>query len=452
MRDADNFSLFSKCIVRPYFSSDDLILNKPTTRYSTVMEGTPVEVLGVPDDILASVRMVDKLTIHFQRPGNGGGEVKRVQFPSYSPGQAFVIFEDPEVAARVSQRTHVLEVDGQHFPLKIRNADTPEVDVPVKVDLDVSMFSKDSEEVLQPVNEIPQLPIQGSFQKFTAVKAQLQQVLPQDTNTLRHSSPSPSSLNSHASGAISKSSIRCNPFPSPQATGYVGDNLTHVRNTSPKPVEPISQTSGTHPPNQWNPSPKPVEPISQTPSPKPVEPISQTPSPSEVFFITDTDVLRYAQCVRKKDIDSILGGHTTQMDVKPAEGSDLHYVFIEGKSPEGVMEKLQVFFNKLHLRLRTQEIPLWTLDRDRQIRIHQLVQKYNIIYPTVLVDQVGDLLRLVGPSKESYEMKQRLLGKPIDLLPAGLTGRVVDRSTHGAPIPWAPSPVPDPVSATAPDY
>ncbi|XP_024296610.1 uncharacterized protein LOC112264321 isoform X1 [Oncorhynchus tshawytscha] len=417
MRDANKFSPFSKCIVRPYFSGDDLILNKPTTRYSIVMEGTPVEVLGVPDDILASVRRVDKLTIHFQRPGNGGGELKRVQFPSYSPGQAFVMFEDPEVAARVLQRTHVLEVDGQHFPLKIRNADTPEVDVPVKADLEVSMFSKDSEEVLQPVNEIPQLPIQGSFQKFTAVKAQLQQVLPQDTNTLRHSSPSPSSLNSHASGAISKSSIRCNPFPSPQATGYVGDNLTHMRNTSPKPVEPISQT----------------------------------PSCSEVFFITDADVLRYAQCVRKKDIDSILGGHATQMDVKPAEDSDLRYVFLEGKSPERVMEKLQVFLNKLHLRLRTQEIPLWTLDSDRQVRIHELVQKYNIIYPTVLVNHVGDLLRLVGPSKESYEMKQRLLGKPI-LLPAGLTGRVVDSSTHGAPIPWAPGPVPDPVSATAPDY
>ncbi|XP_024296611.1 uncharacterized protein LOC112264321 isoform X2 [Oncorhynchus tshawytscha] len=395
MRDANKFSPFSKCIVRPYFSGDDLILNKPTTRY----------------------RRVDKLTIHFQRPGNGGGELKRVQFPSYSPGQAFVMFEDPEVAARVLQRTHVLEVDGQHFPLKIRNADTPEVDVPVKADLEVSMFSKDSEEVLQPVNEIPQLPIQGSFQKFTAVKAQLQQVLPQDTNTLRHSSPSPSSLNSHASGAISKSSIRCNPFPSPQATGYVGDNLTHMRNTSPKPVEPISQT----------------------------------PSCSEVFFITDADVLRYAQCVRKKDIDSILGGHATQMDVKPAEDSDLRYVFLEGKSPERVMEKLQVFLNKLHLRLRTQEIPLWTLDSDRQVRIHELVQKYNIIYPTVLVNHVGDLLRLVGPSKESYEMKQRLLGKPI-LLPAGLTGRVVDSSTHGAPIPWAPGPVPDPVSATAPDY
>ncbi|XP_029588634.1 RNA-binding protein 43 [Salmo trutta] len=379
------------------------------------MEGTPVEVLGVPDDILASVRMVDKLTIHFQRPGNGGGEVKRVQFPAYSPGQAFVIFEEPEVAARVLQETHVLEVDGQHFPLKIRKADRPEVDMPVKANLDVSMFSIDSEEVLQPVNEIPhdQLPIQGSFQKFSAVKAQLQQVLPQDTNTLRHSSPSPSSLNSHASGAISKSSIRCNPFPSPQATGYVGDNLTHMRN----------------------------------PSPKPVEPISQTPSCSEVFFITDADVLRYALCVRKKDIDSILVGHTTQMDVKPAESSDLRYVFLKGKSPERVMKKLQVFLTKLHLRLRTQEIPLWTLDRDRQVRIHELVQKYNIIYPTVLVNQVGDLLRLVGPSKESYEMKQRLLGKPIDLLPAWLTGRVLDRSAHGAP-----GPVPDPVSATAPDY
>lgn len=59
------------------------------------MDGIVVEVLGVPN-ILASDRMVDKLTIHFLRPRNGGGEVQRVLFPSDSPGQAFVIFEEPE--------------------------------------------------------------------------------------------------------------------------------------------------------------------------------------------------------------------------------------------------------------------------------------------------------------------------------------------------------------------
>lgn len=57
------------------------------------MSGTSVEVTGVPN-ILSDDRMEDKLTIHFLRPRNGGGEVKRVLFPSYRPGQAFVIFEE----------------------------------------------------------------------------------------------------------------------------------------------------------------------------------------------------------------------------------------------------------------------------------------------------------------------------------------------------------------------
>ena len=44
-----------------------------------------------------------------------------------------------------------------------------------------------------------------------------------------------------------------------------------------------------------------------------------------------------------------------------------------------------------------------------------------------------DGLRLVGPSKESYELKQRLLGRPIDQ--SGARGRPVDQSgARGRPV------------------
>lgn len=56
------------------------------------MEGRTIEVCGVPD-ILPSDRTVDKLTIHFLRPRNGGGEVLRVIYPTSTKGQAFVVFE-----------------------------------------------------------------------------------------------------------------------------------------------------------------------------------------------------------------------------------------------------------------------------------------------------------------------------------------------------------------------
>lgn len=54
-----------------------------------------VEVLGVPD-ILPDDVTIDKLLIHFLRKKNGGGEVLKVLYPCYQPGQAFVTFELPE--------------------------------------------------------------------------------------------------------------------------------------------------------------------------------------------------------------------------------------------------------------------------------------------------------------------------------------------------------------------
>lgn len=57
--------------------------------------GRTVEVLGVPD-LLPDERTIDKLLIYFLRKKHGGGEVLKVLYPCYQPGQAFVTFEQPE--------------------------------------------------------------------------------------------------------------------------------------------------------------------------------------------------------------------------------------------------------------------------------------------------------------------------------------------------------------------
>lgn len=54
-----------------------------------------LQVLGVPD-LLPDERTVDKLLIYFLRRRHGGGEVLKVVYPCYQPGQAFVTFEQPE--------------------------------------------------------------------------------------------------------------------------------------------------------------------------------------------------------------------------------------------------------------------------------------------------------------------------------------------------------------------
>ncbi|CAB1320410.1 unnamed protein product [Coregonus sp. 'balchen'] len=296
------------------------------------------------------------------------------------------------------------------------------------------------------VNEIPQgqLLIQGSFQKFSAVKAELQQVLPQDTNTLRHSSPSPASLNNHSSGVISKSSILCNPFPSPQATGYVGANLTHTRN----------------------------------PSPKPVEPISQTPSCSEFFFITDADVedlLRLVgpskdsyemkQMLLGKPIDLLPAGLTSRVDMpvkatldpqhtqpiptqaisKDSNGSAM---YAGSRSPISVT-------GEQFGRILQSSSPTNSSSRDsegtenrkgcNETESTENRKEYNETEGTENRKEcnatkgtenrkgcnetisIDETVRLVGPCRDSYEMKQRLLSskrqeKQLDVPPVPKRG------------------------------
>ncbi|KAJ7991898.1 hypothetical protein DPEC_G00288640 [Dallia pectoralis] len=157
------------------------------------MDGTAVEVLGVPGNLLSPDRMIDKLTIHFLRPRNGGGEVLEVAFPTSSSRRAVVVFEMPEVAASVLQHIQVLEVEGQHFPLQVWRTDRPEFDMPVKATLDVTMFSSDDvwrllkSHGFQVTGRGPGLLlVHGSFLKLRDVKAQLQQLLTRETHHSRH--------------------------------------------------------------------------------------------------------------------------------------------------------------------------------------------------------------------------------------------------------------------------
>lgn len=57
--------------------------------------GRLVEVLGVPDLFPDDVTS-DKLHIYFLRKKHGGGDVVKVLYPCYHPGQAFVMFEQSE--------------------------------------------------------------------------------------------------------------------------------------------------------------------------------------------------------------------------------------------------------------------------------------------------------------------------------------------------------------------
>ncbi|NXS61217.1 IN35 protein, partial [Brachypteracias leptosomus] len=83
------------------------------------MAGRTVRVRGLPAD-LPPDRVADKLTIHFLRSRNGGGEIADLQVLPGPRGCALITFEAPEVARRIlAVKDHVLSVGGRKYPLEV---------------------------------------------------------------------------------------------------------------------------------------------------------------------------------------------------------------------------------------------------------------------------------------------------------------------------------------------
>ncbi|XP_075206083.1 uncharacterized protein LOC142311490 isoform X1 [Anomaloglossus baeobatrachus] len=83
------------------------------------MERKRLRVDGIPTDIPAE-RAKDKLTIHFLRSRNGGGEVEKINIIQGNPAYAIVTFEDDEVVDRVLRiKDHFLQVKDKRYALVV---------------------------------------------------------------------------------------------------------------------------------------------------------------------------------------------------------------------------------------------------------------------------------------------------------------------------------------------
>ncbi|XP_067843260.1 RNA-binding protein 43-like [Heptranchias perlo] len=160
-------------------------------------------VSGFPVGVLSSDVMIDKLTIHFLRPRNGGGEVESVIYPA--DGFAYVTFEKKEVVDSVLRKEQVLE-DKQlavKYPLKLTQ-NSADVFTQVSVNLDLTIFNKrleikKLERELQSSNKTLQfsrcldgrLHVEGSFSAIKELRKDLQrrldelQVIPLQNSVLK---------------------------------------------------------------------------------------------------------------------------------------------------------------------------------------------------------------------------------------------------------------------------
>ncbi|KAK5608162.1 hypothetical protein CRENBAI_003390 [Crenichthys baileyi] len=128
-------------------------------------------------------------------------------------------------------------------------------------------------------------------------------------------------------------------------------------------------------------------------------------------IVIDSDVYRYARCFRNQELDKLLTLHDVEPRVK--EGKESTIITLQGRSSGMVFSKLQTLLDDLSKSLRTQEVLKRDLSSEGEALLRK-IQKQHYTSALVLVRDRNDRLYLIGPSRESYDLKQSLQGEPID--------------------------------------
>ncbi|MEQ2245615.1 hypothetical protein ILYODFUR_029778 [Ilyodon furcidens] len=205
-----------------------------------------------------------------------------------------------------------------------------------------------------------QVLVEGSFQRLKDVKARLQELL--------ETTPDSSSDPTVSSGAILNYYIRNN---NGEGTGRAPDS-SPFSGSLRRPSD--DQTAD--------------EPI-----------------------VIDSDVYRYAWRFRKRELDDLLTRQDVQLCVKEVKESTI--ITLQGRSSGMVLSKLQTLLVDLSKSLRTQEVLKTDLSSEGEALLRK-IQKRHYTLASVLVRDAPDRLYLIGPSRESYDLKQSLQGEPID--------------------------------------
>lgn len=210
-----------------------------------------------------------------------------------------------------------------------------------------------------------QVCVKGCFQQLRAVKVRLEQ-LEQTESTPRSPGPTVSP------GAISRYYSKTS-----------GGARTQSR-VQPAPSSPSSSSSQRRPAS-WD--------------------------SGRETFVVDLYVFMYAQRYRNEDLQAILDRYEATMRVR--EVGDSISITLKGKYCKMAARTLQRLLHDLSQSLRTQEVLLRDARQHGAPLLAKLGKSPTVIGP-VLVCETDDRLYLVGPSKQSYELKQRLLGRPAD--------------------------------------
>ncbi|CAG5889764.1 unnamed protein product [Menidia menidia] len=135
-------------------------------------------------------------------------------------------------------------------------------------------------------------------------------------------------------------------------------------------------------------------------------PLTPPPSMSDGVLLVDADVFSYAQRLRAPQLDAIQSQHGVRLKAEP--GGESARVWLRGRGSGPALRQLQSLLGDLSQSLRTQDVALSELSPAGAALLGRIRRDGGAEGP-VLVTQRGGGVRLVGPSRESYELKQRLL-------------------------------------------
>ncbi|XP_041044960.1 uncharacterized protein si:dkey-154b15.1 isoform X2 [Carcharodon carcharias] len=431
-----------------------------------------IQVLNVPKTIPVP-RMLDKLTIYFQKPRNGGGEVLDVEYPTSVKDCAYVIFEKEEDANNVLKREQVLVLDGTKYKLEVRevekghnNADDEQVMLFVSTKLDTSHFPKGKARQLifrhdfQVVNSKGCIvEIKGSFSSLKNLRSDLMNLIlhrsPQEVTDLRHSAnkrrldKDEKYLQSGAfrnyrqtnvSGSSSDSSTASEGDDydagkyalNIQSRSCVSRVYSDKNNSSPLPlvsspsslpvtsssdIEDISpythrsalglqETVGHSSTEKYDSSLNAYSSHSSTS-------YSSTP---HLSFIVDKLVFNYLQAFGTKEFHRLLEAYSNNIEM--VSDGELYKIHLYPTGASNCLERLSQIksaicehIHKIQLELRVHQVDLTVIKPSEKNEIFLRCSLVNQKLTRVLLINNHKTISLVGPSAESYNVWQHILGE-----------------------------------------
>lgn len=155
-----------------------------------------------------------------------------------------------------------------------------------------------------------------------------------------------------------------------------------------------------------------------------------SPRQNEESIPVESDVWKYIMHCKEDFLNKIITDHHTHINPKVESGVVM--VKISGGNFGEAAKELSELMQEITDSVRTQEINLNACDESQKRDIIRKAYSIQKVY-NVLIRQEGNIMKVLGSSKDSYEAKQKLLGRDVDIAPPKRMERNILRRSSSLP-------------------